>query len=83
MDKRIVVLHRGWVVVGDYTISGEEVVIENGSVVRRWGTTEGLGEIAIKGPTADTVLDPIPELRVHRLGVVFTLQCTAKKWRKQ
>lgn len=81
MDKRIVVLQRGWVVVGDYTISGEEVVIENGSVVRRWGTTKGLGEIAMKGPTPDTILDPIPELRVHRLGVVFTLQCKANKWR--
>lgn len=80
MEKRIVVLQRAWVVVGEYTTDGEEVVVKNGSVVRIWGTTKGLGEIADNGPRSNTVLDPIPELRVHKLGVVFSLQCNPEKW---
>ena len=29
-------------------------------VVRRWGTTRGRGELAIDGPTENTVVDPEP-----------------------
>ena len=79
-EKRIVVLQRGWTVVGDYSKDGNEVVVKNGSVVRRWGTTKGLGEIAANGPTEKTVLDPTPEIRVHELAVVFTIGCNAEKW---
>lgn len=79
MDLRIVVLQRGWVVVGEYSEAGEKVHVKNGSVVRRWGTTKGLGELAAKGPLNDTVLDPIPDVEAHQLGVVFTAKC-APAW---
>jgi len=26
--------------------------------IRKWGTTVGLGELAIRGPLVDTILDP-------------------------
>lgn len=80
MAKSIVVLHRGWVVVGDLAKDGNEIVLSNASVVRKWGTTKGLGEIALNGPTKSTVLDPCGTVRANDLAVVMTLECAADKW---
>ena len=59
---RIVILDRGWVVVGWVGISGDDVTIEKASVIRVWGTSKGIGEIASGGPTKDTILDPLREV---------------------
>ncbi|MFA5525925.1 MAG: hypothetical protein WC992_03780 [Acholeplasmataceae bacterium] len=75
-NKKIVVLHRGWVVVGDYRKDGTEVIVDNASVIRRWGTTKGLGEL-IHGPLDNTVLDPCGTVRAHELAVVLTLDCVS------
>ena len=73
--KQIVIAQRGWVFVGSVTRSENEVVIEDAAVVRRWGTTAGLGQLAAKGPTADTRLDPCPTVRIHPLAVVAMMDC--------
>lgn len=78
--KRIVVLQRGWVAVGDYAADGDEVSLTNASIVRRWGTTKGLGELAANGPRPNTILDPCGTLRVHQLAVVLMLDCEVAKW---
>ena len=80
MSKRIVVLHRGWVVVGDFKKDGNEVIVENANVVRRWGTTKGLGELAENGPQKNTVLDPCNTVRANELAVVMTMDCNPEKW---
>lgn len=80
MDIRIVVLNRGWVVVGKYERDGDEVIIRSASVIRRWGTTKGIGEIAAGGPTKDTKLDPAGEVRARAQGVVLTLAADPGKW---
>ncbi len=77
--KYIVILQRGWVVVGDFTQDGSQCVINNGSVVRRWGTTKGLGQLANDGPTGSTELEPIPETTFHELTIVARLKCS-EKW---
>ena len=79
-DIRIVILQRGWVVVGHYSQVGEECLIEHARVVRRWGTSQGLGELAAGGPLPNTVLDPAPTVRFHMLTVVATIDCEASKW---
>ena len=79
-DVRIVVLHRGHVVVGRYERTGDDVVVRHASVIRVWGTTRGLGEIAAAGPTPKTVLDACGTVRVHALAVIFTLDCEGQKW---
>ena len=79
-DIRICILHRGRVVVGEYSREGQYVTLTNCSCVRRWGTTAGLGEIAAGGPTTKTVLDKQPETTVHELAVVETIQCDCTKW---
>lgn len=57
-NQQIVVLDRGWVYVGNVIIEGDLVRIHNARCIRRWGTTKGLGELALTGPTKNTVLDP-------------------------
>jgi hypothetical protein len=76
---QIVVLQRGWVVVGDVTREGDELMIHEASVIRKWGTTKGLGEL-IDGPLADTVLDAAGTVRANVLGVVLAIDVTASKW---
>jgi hypothetical protein len=73
--KQIVIAHRGWVFVGDVRRSDNEVTIENAAVVRRWGTTKGLGELAEHGPSGTTRLDPCPTVRIHPLAIVATMDC--------
>ncbi len=81
MSKSIVILQRGWIVVGDFTQEGSQCVMRNGSVIRRWGTTKGLGELAVKGPLPETKLDPIPETTFHELTVIARIACSAE-WDK-
>lgn len=81
---QIVVLHRGWVVVGAVSRCGSDVTIANAKCIRRWGTTKGLGEIAANGPNLSgsnpTVLDDVGLVTVHELSVVLMLQCNPEKW---
>lgn len=78
--KQIVVLQRGWVVVGDVSSDGEDrIKVENASVIRSWGTTKGLGQL-VDGPTPSTKLDKAGTVRAHVLAVVFTLDVDAEKW---
>ena len=79
--KHIVILQRGWVLVGDFSQDGSQCAVRNGSVVRRWGTTKGLGQLATDGPTANTILDPVPETSFHELTIVAKLKCS-EKWEK-
>lgn len=78
--KQIVVLQRGWVIVGDVHKTDEEVTISNASVIRIWGTSKGLGEIAEDGPTAETKLDPCPTINVHPLSTVLYMNVNESNW---
>ena len=79
-QKQIVVLQRGWIVVGDVEKTEAEVKINNCSVIRVWGTSKGLGEIASNGPTSSTKLDPCPPVVVHPLSVVLYMNVDEEKW---
>ena len=74
-ERKIVVLQRGWVVTGLVQEDGDKIVIHDASVVRRWGTTKGLGELAAKGPLPQTVLDHGGRVEAHKLAVVLTIDC--------
>ena len=78
MFKKIVVADRGWVFVGDVLsdLNGDKL-INNAKVVRVWGTTKGLGELAINGPTAKTVLDESGTVRIPARSVIAMFDC---KW---
>lgn len=82
-DVKIVVLQRGWVMVGRFEKNGSECKLHNASVIRQWGTTKGLGEIASAGPTANTKIDPTNGLvEFDYLTVVATISCNHSAWTK-
>lgn len=81
-EIRIVILQRGWVVIGRYHQRGHYCWIENGYVIRNWGTTRGLGELAISGKQDATKLDAIPKTEFHELTIVASIECDFNKWKE-
>jgi|TARA_Y100000310_G_scaffold60043_1_gene55420 hypothetical protein len=76
---RIVIAQRGWVFVGRYTRDDERVTLSNARVIRKWGTSKGLGEL-VNGPLSGTTLDPAGFVELHELAVVATLAADADAW---
>lgn len=73
----ILVLTHGWVV---YAPRAEkyptEYVLHDSSVVRIWGTTAGIGQLAREGKRDGTVLDPNDKITsVERAQVIMALDC--------
>ena len=75
LGKRIVVLHRGWVLMGKVCIDGGYAIISDCVNVRKWGTSRGLGEIAKTGPTENTKIDPQPETVVPVISIIQMVEC--------
>ena len=76
----IVILDRGFVLVGNAVVDGDWVVTTNASVIRRWGTTKGLGELAANGPLDETKLDPIGTVKSPLRAVIGLVSCEPSKW---
>ena len=75
---KIVVIDAGWVICGDVTAAKDEcglpgLAITNGSVIRRWGTQRGLGQLAIQGKQEETQLDPVGSAFVPHGKILFTI----------
>ena len=80
---KIVILQRGWVMVGRFERNGSDCKLHNASVIRSWGTSRGLGELAKEGSLQDTKLDPTNGLvEFDYLTVVATISCDEKKWER-
>jgi hypothetical protein len=79
---KIVILDKGFVSVGVWTEGAEWSVLDNAQIVRYWGTTRGLGEIAKNGPTPSTKLDPTPRQRFPNRSIVNTIECDVENWAK-
>ena len=80
MKKQIVIAQRGWVFIGDITKNGNEVIITNAKNIRRWGTTNGLGQLAKEGPTSNTQFDDYGTVTLHELSIVASIDVTTDKW---
>ena len=81
---KIVILQRGWIMVGRLEKNGSECKLHNASVIRIWGTKRGLGEIASNGPTKDTVLDKTGGVvEFDYLTVVASISIDETKWSKE
>lgn len=78
--KQIVILQRGWVAIGDYSVTKDECLLSNAAVIRVWGTKKGIGEIAEGGPTSTTKLDPCPDLRFHPMTMIARIDVNENKW---
>lgn len=80
-DVQIVVVDGRWNFIARVSREPGFVVLTDASVIRYWGTTAGLGELAKDGPTGKTKLDPCEGVvRIPEARVVFTLDADAGKW---
>lgn len=80
-DLKIVILQRGWIMVGKLERNGSDCTLRNASTIRRWGTTKGLGELAFNGPLKDTILDKCyGEVQFDYLTVISSISCKEEKW---
>lgn len=74
--KQIVVVESGFVFLAtDVEEQDNAFKLKDASVIRVWGTTAGLGEIALKGPTKETVLDFCGNPTVLKSKVLFFIPC--------
>lgn len=74
--KRIYVLQARWVLIGEVASELAGVTtLKDAAVVRAWGTTNGLGEIALNGPTSKTKFDPCGTVRFPASSVLFSIDC--------
>ena len=76
-NKRIIIVQQGWVFVGNVTESedGRTLLVDDAHVIRVWGTKHGLGEIALNGPTSETVLEFCGRLQLERVAVLGRIKC--------
>lgn len=79
---KIIVLPQGWVMVGEVAVEGATLRLDKGAVIRRWGTSHGLGEL-INGPTEETVFDPITGVVVCLVNVLFQIEVEEEPWKSQ
>lgn len=80
---KIVVLQRGWVFIGRWTEDGDKCALDNAYVIRTWGTSKGLGELALEGKKTNTKLDKVGRVEFHRLTIVATLNAKEELWQKE
>ncbi len=80
---KIVILQRGWVMVGRFQKDGSDCTLTNAYVIRRWGTSNGLGELAENGPLSETILDKTGIVKFDYLTVIATIDCIENKWSKK
>ena len=80
---KIVVIQGGWVLAGCYSSENGLVTLSNSSVIQRWGTDKGIGQLAITGPTKDSIIHPCGTACVPAVSVLFVLDVkadVAEKW---
>jgi hypothetical protein len=83
-DIKIVILQRGWVMIGRFERKGSDCTLHNAYNVRRWGTERGLGELAYEGKKEKTVLDKCyGVVQFDYLTVIATIDCREEKWEKE
>lgn len=80
--RSIVVADRGHVWVGVLISDGDPdfLRIAEARVIRRWGTTEGLNQLATKGPQPNTKLDAPATVLVAKRAVIAVIPCEPAAW---
>jgi hypothetical protein len=76
---------RRWVFVGKCFNQPDQIQIDDAQVVREWGTSKGLPQLAAMGPLQPTKLDVgsvPPRLYVPRI-TAHVWECNQKNWEQQ
>lgn len=78
----IVVVESGWVFAMVLEESATHISSSDCAVIRSWGTTNGLGQLALKGPTKETTLDMCNATHIPKGKVLFVMECAPLVWIK-
>lgn len=62
------------------TTDGEFATAKDARIVRRWGTSEGVNELANKGPLSETRLDAPATVKVAARAIIAIIPTEASKW---
>lgn len=76
---QIAVLDRGFVYIGYVKTHAGWVHITNAWNIRRWGTTEGLGQL-VNGPLSGTNLDRVGNVRLPQHALIHLIAVKEEKW---
>ncbi len=79
-NRKIVILPSGWIFVGLWQEKGTRVVLTESSCIRKWGTEHGIGELAIKGPLKETILDPAGTVSFQLGTEIAAIDCQTDDW---
>jgi hypothetical protein len=80
-EIKIVILQRGWVMIGRLERDGTDCKLHQAYNIRRWGTEKGLGQLANEGRQENTVMDYCGLVEFDYLTVVATLTCNENLWK--
>lgn len=75
-NKSIFMVESGLVFICEsYTETDDAYHLDQANVIRVWGTTKGIGQIALQGPTSDTIFDPCGNPTVPKGKVLVIIPC--------
>ena len=74
LGTQIIVADRGFVYVGNVTLDGDFATVNNARNIRKWGTTNGLGEL-VNGPTSSTIVDPCGTVLLPIKAIIHFISC--------
>ena len=80
-NLEIIIGQRGFAWIGSVDRSGDRIVISNAYNIRRWGTSYGLGQLALEGPQPNTILDKTGTVTLHLGAEIGAIKCDPEKWK--
>jgi hypothetical protein len=82
----IFVMERGFVLVGIPEQDKDDFLfwkLAHCGVIRLWGTTRGLGQLAVEGPQGKTVIDREPDgTAISKNAIYRRIPCDMRSWQK-
>ena len=78
----IVVADRGFVYVGETEITDDWCIIQKARNIRYWGTSKGLGELALNGPLEKTKLDNVGTVLFPIKAIMHVIDTEVEKWKE-
>lgn len=82
-DIKIAILQRGFIYIGKFERKGNDCKLHNAYCIRRWGTSYGLGQLAIEGRQSRTELDKVGLIEFDILTCIALINCKEELWKNE